>query len=283
MVTSEKTDSATAGPRAQAGGKDSEPRRQCEACSIKIAGEYFQVDERFVCPECRNTLVAEEREARPGSQVPGAFAWGGLAAVAGSALWVLITRVTGWEIGLVAIAVGWLVGSGVRKGVGGRGGRVPQFIAVVLTYLAIVATYVPDLHRGVMQELDDAAVVDNRGPESSPQTLTASVPVDSQASFSTAQGPRGESAPGAHAESAASEPMGDPRPALLGLAAYGLFLFGLASIVPFLDLPGNLIGLAILFFALHEAWRLNKRKELVVAGPFVAEPEESREEAHRAA
>jgi hypothetical protein len=42
--------------------------------------------------------------------LPMAFGAGGLAALAGAAAWALVTVVTGWQIGLMAVGVGALVG-----------------------------------------------------------------------------------------------------------------------------------------------------------------------------
>ena len=70
----------------------------------------------------------------------------GFAAAAGGALlWAGVTHVTGYELGIVAIVVGFAVGVAVKLGSGGRGGLPYQLLAVALTYLAIVSTYVPAL------------------------------------------------------------------------------------------------------------------------------------------
>ena len=68
---------------------------------------------------------------------------GGVAGgVAGAIVYYAVLALSGYEIGIIAIAVGWLVGKGVRWGSGGRGGPLYQALAIGLTYLAIVATYI---------------------------------------------------------------------------------------------------------------------------------------------
>ena len=52
-----------------------------------------------------------------------------------------MAKATGYEIGLVAIVVGLLVGGAVRKGSGARGGWFYQLMAVALTYAAISGSY----------------------------------------------------------------------------------------------------------------------------------------------
>ena len=62
---------------------------------------------------------------------------------------------------------------------------------------------------------------------------------------------------------------------MLGL----LVLIGLILALPILlGIKGNPIFLLILGFALYEAWKLNKRKAIQFAGPFVLnQPEEDDE------
>ncbi|HWC46470.1 MAG TPA: hypothetical protein VG868_10205, partial [Casimicrobiaceae bacterium] len=76
-------------------------------------------------------------------RVVKATSLGNLAAIAGSLLYFAVAAMTGREFGLVAIAVGFMVGTAVRRGSGGRRGWAYQTLAIALTYLAIVSTYVP--------------------------------------------------------------------------------------------------------------------------------------------
>jgi hypothetical protein len=62
------------------------------------------------------------------------------AAVLGAGIYFGIAALTGYEFGLVAIVVGVLVGSAVRKGSNGRGGWRYQLLAKFLTYTAVVVT-----------------------------------------------------------------------------------------------------------------------------------------------
>lgn len=61
----------------------------------------------------------------------------------------MVVKLTGYSIGLVAIVVGAVVGLAVRKGARGRGGWVYQGMAIILTYLAIAASYVPDVIKAI--------------------------------------------------------------------------------------------------------------------------------------
>ena len=65
------------------------------------------------------------------------------AAIAGAAIYYAVIAIAHLEIGIVAILIGYMVGWGVRKGAGGRGGRRFQILAVVLTYWAVGLAYSP--------------------------------------------------------------------------------------------------------------------------------------------
>ncbi len=59
------------------------------------------------------------------------------AGVAGAVVWGIVEVQTGYEIGIAAAAIGWLVGSAVLRATGGRG--LPfQAIAIVVSLAAIV-------------------------------------------------------------------------------------------------------------------------------------------------
>src|SRR5439155_26102796 len=78
-----------------------------------------------------------------GGRVLKAAGLGLLAAIGGSVLYYAVAAITGYELAIVAIAVGFMVGKAVRRGSGNRGGRAYQVLAIVLTYFAIVSTYIP--------------------------------------------------------------------------------------------------------------------------------------------
>jgi hypothetical protein len=130
-----------------------------------------------------------------------ALAFGAIGAAVGAGIYYAILALTGYELGLVAIVVGWLVGRGVSLGANHRGGWLYQAMAVFLTYTAIVSTYVPLI---------------------------------------------------------AKEGVEGPLP-LLFIVAYA---------VPFLAGLGNLIGIAIIGFALYQAWSMNKRLTIAFTGPY---------------
>jgi len=125
---------------------------RCAACGQALGGSYYEVGGRVCCPSCQERLVAA-REGRPG---PAGFllaAAAGLGAAAvGAAIYFAVRAATGYQFSLISILVGFLVGKAVHWGCGGRGGWPYQALAVLLTYLAIVSTYVPLIVEAAKQQ-----------------------------------------------------------------------------------------------------------------------------------
>ncbi|HEY2528865.1 MAG TPA: hypothetical protein VGJ20_13115 [Xanthobacteraceae bacterium] len=61
----------------------------------------------------------------------------------GLALYVGFALATGWIVGFVSLAVGYIVGKAIMFGSGGVGGRRYQVAAVLLTYIAVSMAAVP--------------------------------------------------------------------------------------------------------------------------------------------
>ncbi|HJU66799.1 MAG TPA: hypothetical protein VJ650_01030 [Gemmatimonadaceae bacterium] len=119
----------------------------CAICSTPLRTEYFQVGGQPACAACASAAErANENAARQGLR-PLVFAralvFGLVAAVAGAALYYAVAALTGWEIALVAIAIGFMVGFAVNKASGSAGGRRFQWLAAILTYFAVGLAYSP--------------------------------------------------------------------------------------------------------------------------------------------
>jgi hypothetical protein len=211
----------------------------CLECGARLAS-YFDVNHSVLCEACKDKVVAARSAPHLGGLLR-AFGLGTIAAMVGSGLYAAIATITGFEIGLVSIAVGLLVGFAVRKGADGRGGWRYQALAMVLTYAAITTTYVPAIVSAVRKDRDEEAA----------QAKATAAPPSPLADASTQ---------GAPAE--------DP---LVGLIAFLVMLamfFGLALALPFLGGLEHPIGLVLIAIALYEAWKVNRAGPLTVKGPF---------------
>jgi hypothetical protein len=116
-------------------------RAACTVCATPLVREYHQVNGHAVCETCRSAADAQLTHDGRTSQFLTALFYGIGAAIVGALLYWGFVKVTNIELGLMAIAVGWLVGKAVMNGSKHRGGRRYQMLAVTLTYLSITMSY----------------------------------------------------------------------------------------------------------------------------------------------
>jgi hypothetical protein len=126
----------------------------CGYCNQPLDGTYYQINGRAACQTCPAQLMASVAKHSPVVSFVVATAFGTAAAALGGLVWYAISTLTGYLIGLVAVAVGFLVGFAVRKGSNNRGGPLYQALAIVLTYVAICAQHVPELWKAFLERPD---------------------------------------------------------------------------------------------------------------------------------
>jgi hypothetical protein len=180
-----------------------------------------------ICASCAAKIRAGQQSQKP---VPlfRAVIYGVGAALAGCILYA-IPLAMGFQIGIVALVVGYMVGKAIRHASYGTGGRAQQVLAVVLTYLAISASIVPALvFMGVKQGAARAA--QKKPPEVQPVK---------------------------------------PLPSAGKMAAGVALLVVISPFLQLKSSPvGGLISLFILFIGLQRAWVLTARHEIIVTGPY---------------
>ncbi|MFL5608582.1 MAG: hypothetical protein ACJ8AD_19155 [Gemmatimonadaceae bacterium] len=235
----------------------------CAMCSQPIQSVYYETGGSVVCAPCRGKLESSIGSSGKGGRVLRASGLGFLAAVAGSVVYYAIRAATGYEIGIVAILVGWGVGRGVFLGSGRRGGRGYQSLAVGLTYLAIATTYLP-LAR---EELMDRKAASTAADSSGARPDTAAAAVETPAASADTTSPAAAAPAATQAKPATSEKLGVGG-VLLGIIA--LLAFSIA--LPIFVGISSPISILILFFGLAQAWRMNKRVDLSVSGPYRLAP-----------
>jgi hypothetical protein len=201
----------------------------CSACQRQIPDTYFEAVGRIFCEPCRDAVVASLHGGSGPSRLLKALLFGIGAAAVSAVVWYGITELTGYQLGIIAVAVGFAVGGAVRAGAEQRGGWAYQTMAVVLTYLAIAASNVPM----VLAEIGDEPAAE----EAREADATAGA-----------------------APSDAGRAEGN---ALL------LAVILLSLTIPVLQvMHGGFIGFLIVGFALYEAWKINKRQTIAFSGPF---------------
>jgi hypothetical protein len=232
---------------------------QCAACHRDLYSSYWEIGGKSVCESCRYTLQ-ERLERRPGlSGGLKALAAGFGAALLGSGIYYGVRELTGYEIGLVAILVGYLVGRAVRWGSGNRGGRGFQILAVFLTYMAIVSTYLPPVLQAIAKQ--------NEGKPA--PTFSASPQAAPAAGAPTS--PMSAASPASPTSANTAKPGPNPKGGEIGLGGILLGIGGLlllVAIAPFLAGVENLIGLVIIAIGVWQAWQINRRTNVEITGPF---------------
>lgn len=223
----------------------------CASCSTPLANSYYTRGDAMLCERCS----LEAREAGPPgsmiSRASGALGLGVAAAVVAGLVWLGVTELTGYELGLIAIVVGLLVGGAVRMGGRGVGGVGYQLLAVALTYSSIVLTYVPSIVDELRQ--NEGIMADFRAGAGEPAA--------------TGLGEAGDAGSPGEAGDAGSL---DEAPLDEGAITAILYAIAvpIAFVVPFMMGFENIIGILIIGFALWEAWKMNRRVVMEIQGPY---------------
>ena len=112
----------------------------CSACRGPIQGVYHMAENHVVCSACR---LKRYGPANAGHGRPLAYGVG--SALACAAAFALTMLVTHKNIGYVGLISGGAIGRAVSAGSRKRGGAVDGAIATVLTYLSLVASFIPPM------------------------------------------------------------------------------------------------------------------------------------------
>lgn len=233
------------------------PMLRCTACGADLNKSHFSVNAEKHCGDCADKIKIALNRRISVRDILKSLLFGFGASIVGFVIYFAILKITGYEIGLIAILVGFLVGKAVMTGSGNRGGIVFGIMAVCLTYLSIVSTYVPLLVEEIRKnEAQAAALKTSVNGVGVPGTIHVPDAENSGTIRPPASGTEAK-APQAQQPSSSGE-------AFIAL----LTLFGVILAVPFLAGASNIIGLIIIAFALFEAWRQTKKREVLITGPF---------------
>jgi hypothetical protein len=219
----------------------------CAQCATPITDRYYTIGSHVLCEPCHFAFQNAKAPGNAATRFFGAAGLGALAAAIGCALWMAVTEFTGYEIGLIAIAVGYLVGMAVHIGSRRVGGLAYQLLAVFLAYSAIVMTYVPMIANQMIASEEFQSGMEAgeseawaEGEDSDP----AANPVDGE------------------------EPNAPPLSAEDAAVLAWISAIPLAFMLPFLMGFENAIGILIIGFALWQAFRMNARAKIELQGPF---------------
>jgi hypothetical protein len=211
---------------AEYSGKPGEPA--CKSCGQAISGAYYRVNAALTCANCAQQIKDQIPKDSHSAFVRGVlFGVGG--AILGLVIYVGFALVTGWMVGYISLAVGYIVGKAIVMGSGGSGGRRYQMAAVLLTYIAVSLAAVPI---AVSQHMKQRSVQQHA-------QVNGSTAVDHAPKMSSVK------------------------------AVGVLALLGLASPFLDLSDPAHgIIGLIILFVGIRIAWKITAGSPVNILGPI---------------
>jgi len=210
---------------------------RCVVCKTPIGPTYFHANGQAVCPLCAQRIQSGQQKP-PAISLGRAALYGLGAAAVGTILYAAVAILLNLEIGIVAIAVGIMVGKAVRAGSKGMGGRPQQILAVLLTYFSITTSYIPIYLHQLSKNPHHLEEVRRKAAENGPATVR-------------------------------------PAPPTTKVAAALLVLLLIAAAAPFMALAsgvGALISLFIIFIGLQRAWKLTGRSDILLMGPYETAP-----------
>jgi hypothetical protein len=230
----------------------------CAMCTAPLRTEYFHVAEQPTCATCKSAVERANQNAASQGRRPAifarAFALGLVAAIAGAILYYAVIALTGWEIGLVAIVIGFMVGFAVHKGSGGAGGRRFQWLAVILTYFAVGLAYAPLAFKSFSEGdgATRAAVSDSTAANAATAATDAAATADPAGAVATTTPTDAASTMGAGTA--------------LGITF--LFIFALPVMYIAGSMPSGLISAIIILVGMQQAWKMTARVAVPISGPY---------------
>lgn len=236
--------------------------QSCARCGKALVGSYHMMNAEMICGGCRAHVQRMMNDGSGFGRVGRAFVFGLGAAIVGGGIWYAIQESTGWQVGLIAVLVGWMIGKAVNRGSNGKGGWKYQAMAIVLTYFAVAATYVPT----AIEEL-------RKGAETALTEASEQVPaVRAEGTESIADAPdtEAEAAPdGAIAVATTTDRSDDAAPSAAAVGAVTFVaIIAFVAALPVLVAFGSPISALILGFGLFEAWKQNRRTNVELSGPY---------------
>ncbi len=95
----------------------------CTACKNPIEETYYEANGAMVCASCRESIEAAMTGGSRLGRFVKATIFGAIAALVGFLIYYGVMKITGYELALISILVGLLVGGAVprARGIGGAG------------------------------------------------------------------------------------------------------------------------------------------------------------------
>jgi len=230
----------------------------CARCRRPITDSYFHLGQRAFCSSCKATIERAYAATLTSRSFVKAFVFGLGAAIVGAIIYYGVIAITNFEIGIVAILIGYIVGYAIKKAIGGAGARRYQILGASLTYFSVALAYMPIAVKGAIQargtRADSAHVV---AGDSAPARA------DSAAIAS----------PAVRADSARAKATASDSPSFVkALALLILLVLALPVMVVIGSMPSGLLSALIIGFGIRQAWRMTAAPDLSFHGPLRVAP-----------
>ncbi|MGQ0640811.1 MAG: hypothetical protein ACT4P6_08605 [Gemmatimonadaceae bacterium] len=239
--------------RVSASGESAAPRDAivCAACAAAVRTWYYDVDGAPHCAGCKQKVERSNGPVRDWGLTFRAGAFGFGAAIAGAIIYYGVIAITNFEIGIVALLIGWMVGFSIRKGANGRGGRRLQVAGAALTYFAVALAYMPLVIKGAAEK---AKVATQESAVSADSTQESSAEPNAVADPDAAL---------------LSTPAADAKVhPIFAVGALVALTFALPVMVVFGTLPSGLISALIIGIGMRQAWTMTRASDMTIGGPF---------------
>ncbi len=240
---------------------NSGPSLTCASCKNEIKTDYFTVNGVTLCETCKDAVQQQAASVRDWPNVMRATLFGFGAAIAGAIIYYGVIAITDFEIGIVAILIGYMVGYAMRKGARERGGRRLQVIAIALTYFSVALAYLPLAMRGAQRSGSESGLTSDSAQVLTPSTDSAIAGADTENATGEATAQSRVSS-----DSLALETTFDGTVRAIGLLL--VFSLTLPVFVVFGSMPSGLISALIIGIGMRQAWKMTGVPDLETHGPF---------------
>src|SRR4051812_3635318 len=112
----------------------------CSFCSGMVGDTYYRVHGKMACTMCASKVQSELPKKNVFMK---SLMYGMGGAFLGMVIYSTVVILSGWTIGYLSLAVGFLVAKAMMMGSNGIGGRKFQIAAVILTYAAVAFSAIP--------------------------------------------------------------------------------------------------------------------------------------------
>jgi len=131
-----------------------------EGRGVVIPGKDKKSPNVILCSGCAQNIEQAFQAETEGANPAGGLLFGLGAAIVSSLVWYGVVVLTKYELGILAVGVGWLVGQAVMLGAGRKRSTLLQVMSVAITVAAMVSSEYLIVRYFVAQALAERGVTD---------------------------------------------------------------------------------------------------------------------------